>query len=112
MPDQKTMRTSCLGVFFCYVGHKTFTYSQIWLRYQNFLLSPEKLVFFLSNTTKFGPKLALLFILGQALPAHLVPCCRLWRAGCISQDGAPKLFYENCCNSGTESRKIDPKVGN
>ena len=22
------------------------------------------------------------------------------------------FFYENCCNSGTESRKIDPKVGN
>ena len=26
MPDQKTMRTSCLGGF-CYVGTKTFTYS-------------------------------------------------------------------------------------
>ena len=24
----------------------------------------------------------------------------------------PDFFYENCCNSGTESRKIDPKVGN
>ena len=26
--------------------------------------------------------------------------------------GATGLFYENCCNSGTEGRKIDPKVGN
>ena len=26
--------------------------------------------------------------------------------------GQPDFFYENCCNSGTESRKIDPKVGN
>ena len=27
-------------------------------------------------------------------------------------DGSTGIFYENCCNSGTESRKIDPKVGN
>ena len=26
--------------------------------------------------------------------------------------GQPGFFYENCCNSRTESRKIDPKVGN
>ena len=26
--------------------------------------------------------------------------------------GQPDFFYENCCNSRTESRKIDPKVGN
>ena len=26
--------------------------------------------------------------------------------------GQLNFFYENCCNSGTESRKIDPKVGN
>ena len=24
----------------------------------------------------------------------------------------PDYFYENCCNSETESQKIDPKVGN
>ena len=38
----------------------------------------------------FCPKLAFLFILGQALPAHLVPCWWigwwLWRVGCTSQD--------------------------
>ena len=60
--------------------------------------------------TKFDPKLTFLFILGQALPAHLVPCgwvgwC-LWRAGCISQDTyllyfvvsallTPKVLLEN-----------------
>ena len=27
-------------------------------------------------------------------------------------EGSTKFVYENCCNSGTESRKIDPKVGN
>ena len=27
-------------------------------------------------------------------------------------DGSTKFLYENCGNSGTESRKIDPKVGN
>ena len=26
--------------------------------------------------------------------------------------GQLNFFYENCCNSGTESRKIVPKVGN
>ena len=46
---------------------------------------------------KFGPKLAFLFILGQALPDHFVPCWWvgwwLWRAGCISQD--TYLLYGN-----------------
>ena len=27
-------------------------------------------------------------------------------------DGSTNFFYENCSNSGTESQKIDPKVGN
>ena len=54
------------------------------------LLSPVKIRILCPKPTKFGPKLAFLFILGQALPAHLVPCWWvgwwLWRAGCISQD--------------------------
>ena len=54
------------------------------------LLSPVKIRIFCPRTTKFGSKLAFLFILGQALLAHLVPCWwvgwGLWRAGCISQD--------------------------
>ena len=41
---------------------------------------------FLLKRTKFGPKLAFLVILGQALPAHLVPFWCLWHEGCISQD--------------------------
>ena len=40
--------------------------------------------------TEFGPKLAFLVNLGQAMQASLVPCWWvgwwLWRAGCISQD--------------------------
>ena len=27
-------------------------------------------------------------------------------------DRSTNFFYKNCCNSGTESEKIDPKVGN
>ena len=42
------------------------------------------------KTTKFGPKLAYLVNLGQAMQAYLVPCWWVswWlrRAGCISQD--------------------------
>ena len=54
------------------------------------LISPGKIRIFCPKTIKIGTKLAFLFILGQALPAHLVPCWwvgwLLWRAGCISQD--------------------------
>ena len=42
------------------------------------------------KTTKFGPKLAFLVDMGQAMQVFSVPCWlvgwRLWRAGCISQD--------------------------
>ena len=45
---------------------------------------------FCPKTTKFGPKLAFLVNLGQAMQACSVPCWLvgwwLWRAGCISQD--------------------------
>ena len=40
--------------------------------------------------TQFGPKLAFLVNLGQAMQAYSVPCRLvgwwLWRAGCIAQD--------------------------
>ena len=44
---------------FPYVGDKTFDFSS--------KIRPKK--------SKFGPKMAFLFILGQALPAHLVGGC-------------------------------------
>ena len=54
------------------------------------LLSPVKIRILCLKTTQICPKIAFLVILGQALPAHLVPCWWvgwwLWRAGCISQD--------------------------
>ena len=55
------------------------------------LISPvKKKGFFCPKTTKFGPKLAFLVNLGQAMQASSVPCqwvgWWLWRAGCISQD--------------------------
>ena len=54
------------------------------------LISPVKKRIFCPKTTKFGPKLALLVNLGQAMQAYSVPCWWvvwwLWRAGCISQD--------------------------
>ena len=39
------------------------------------LISPVKKKVFCPKTTKFGLKMAFLFILGQALPAHLVGGC-------------------------------------
>ena len=65
------------------------------------LLSPVKIRIFCPKTTKFGMKLAILVILGQALMAHLVPCWWvgwwLLRAGCILQDTyLLYLFLRNC----------------
>ena len=42
------------------------------------LISPVRIRIFSPKTTKSGPKLVFLFILGQALPAHLVP---FWLVG-------------------------------
>ena len=62
---------------FRYVGDKTFDFS-------------SKKKDFCPKTTKFGPKLAFLVNLGQAMQAYSLPCWWvgwwLWRAGCISQD--------------------------
>ena len=59
-------------------------FSVMWV--PKLLLSPVKTRIFCPKTTKFWPNLVFLVILGQALPAHLVPCWWLWRASCISQD--------------------------
>ena len=61
MPDQKTMRTSCLGGFFI-----------MWV--PKLLLTPVKIRIFGPKTAKFGPKYAFLVILGQifAFFAHFV----------------------------------------
>ena len=71
-------------VVFCYVGNKTFDFS-------------SKKRIFCPKTTKFGPKLAFLVNLGQAMQAYSVPCWWvgwwLWRVGCISQD--TYLLYRN-----------------
>ena len=62
------------------------------------LISPVKKRIFCPKTTKFGPKLAFLVNLGQAMQAYSVPCWWvgwwLWRAGCISQD--TYLLYNIC----------------
>ena len=54
------------------------------------LISRVKIRIFCPKTSKFGPKLAFLVNLGQAMQAYSVPCWWagwwLWRAGCISQD--------------------------
>ena len=61
------------------------------------LISPVKKRIFCPKTTKFGPKLAFLVNLGQAMQVFLVPFWLvgwwLWRAGCISQD--TYLLYVN-----------------
>ena len=54
------------------------------------LISEVKKRIFCPKTTKFGPKLAFLVNLGQAMQVYSVPCWWvgwwLWRVGCISQD--------------------------
>ena len=60
------------------------------------LIFPIEIRIFSPKRTKFGPKLAYLVNLGQAMQAYLVPCWWVswWlrRAGCISQD--TYLLYE------------------
>ena len=77
MRDQKPMWTRWEGGF-----------SVIWVT--KLLISPVKQRIFCPKTTKFGPKLAVLVNLGQAMQAYSVPCWWVgwWfrRAGCISQD--------------------------
>ena len=78
---------------FRYVGNKTFDFS-------------SKKRIFCPKTTKFGPKLAFLVNLGQAMQAYSVPCWWvgwwLWRAGCISQDTyllyCTKCKYDQYCD--------------
>merc|ERR1712223_854525 len=48
---------------FRYVGNKTFAFSS------------KKKRIFCPKTTKFGPKLAFLVNLGQAMQAYSMPCC-------------------------------------
>ena len=77
---------------FRYVGNKTYDFSS------------KKKRIFCPKTTKFGPKLAFLVNLGQAMQAYSVPCWWvgwwLWRAGCISQD--TYLLYLMYCRTRFE----------
>ena len=56
------MRARCLSGFFV-----------MWVT--QLLISPVKIRIFCPKKSKFGPKMAFLFFLGQALPAHLVGGC-------------------------------------
>ena len=62
MPDLKSTLTRCVGGF-----------SILWVT--KLLISPVKIRIFCPKKSKFGPKMAFLFFLGQALPAHLVGGC-------------------------------------
>ena len=72
-------------------------FSVMWVT--NFYFSSKKRIF-CPKTTKFGPKLAFLVNLGQAMQAYSMPCWWvgwwLWRAGCISQD--TYLLYSKLFN--------------
>ena len=59
----KTNVNKVPGWVFRYVGYKTFDFSS------------KKKRFFCPKTTKFGPKLAFLINLGQAMQAYSIPCC-------------------------------------
>ena len=62
MPNQKPMWTRCLGGF-----------SVMWVT--KLLIFPVEIRIFCPKTTKFGPKLAFLVNLGQAMQAYSMPCC-------------------------------------
>ena len=72
------------------------------------LIFPVEIRIFCPKTTKFGPKLAFLVNLGQAMQAYSVPCWWvgwwLWRAGCISQD--IYLLYNYYSNQGVSEMSI------
>ena len=76
------------------------------------LISPVKKKIFCPKTTKFGPKLAFLVNLGQAMQPYSVPCWWvgwwLWRAGCISQDTYLLYSVHTCvtCFSKRNNEKI------
>ena len=67
------------------------------------------------KTTKFGPKLAFLVNLGQAMQAYSVPCWWvgwwLWRAGCISQDTYLLYFTKSKKTVFYTSPKADSERG-
>ena len=62
MPNQKPMWTRCLGWF-----------SVMWVT--KLMIFPVEIRIFCPKTTKFGPKLAFLVNLGQAMQAYSMPCC-------------------------------------
>ena len=73
------------------------------------MISQVKKRIFCPKRTIFGPKLAFLVNLGQAMQAYSVPCWWagwwLWRAGCISQDTyLLYVFLYLLCRSCEEKR--------
>ena len=97
MPEQKPMWTRPPAGF-----------SVMWVT--KLLISPVKKRIFCPKTTKFGPKLAFLVKLGQAMQAYSVPCWWvgwwLWRAGCISQDTYLLYFIDKILNFETLRKTI------
>ena len=82
----KTMCTRCLGEF-----------SVMWVT--KLMIPQVKKRIFCPKTTKFGPNLAFLVDMGQAMQVFSVPCWWvgwwLWRAGCISQDTYLLYIFTN-----------------
>ena len=74
MPNQKPMWTRCLGGF-----------SVMWVT--KLLIFPVEIRIFCPKTTKFGPKLAFLVNLGQAMQAYSMPCC-----GSVGGCGAQAVY--------------------
>ena len=65
------------------------------------LISPVKIRIFCPKKSKFGPKMAFLFILGQALPAHLV-------GGCGARAVSRKTPIYFMCNIQEGAKKLPP----
>ena len=79
------------------------------------LISPVKKRVLCPKTTKFGPKLAFLVNLGQAMQAFSVPCWWvgwwLWRAGCISQDTYLLYILKLLPVDETQTSKLPCELG-
>ena len=98
MPNQKPMWTMCLGGF-----------SVMWVT--KLLIFPVEIRIFCPKTTKFGPKLAFLVNLGQAMQAYSMPCCGSV-GGCGARAVSRKtpiyfiIFYETWNISGWNGSQI------
>ena len=80
--------------------------------YQDFLVNPKVAKFLIFWPVLNLPKSTLSSLRAKSARAVTGRRCPHSGRGEDFLSRQPDFFYENCCNSGTVSRKIFPKVGN